>query len=135
MTAEGRQQKKNDAPIKRFKDIEDENETGSVEFAELFQDSLNQPKAGDVVQGTVVQITQEFVMVDVGYKSEGCVHVEEFMDEDGVVTVQPGDKVYVLFQRGETAKGHLILSKRKAEQLVGWDLVVEDAGNGGIIEG
>lgn len=135
MTAEGRPQKKNDAPIKRFKDIEDEHETGSVEFAELFQDSLNQPKAGEVVQGTVVQITQEFVMVDVGYKSEGCVHVEEFMDEDGVVTVQPGEKVYVLFQRGETAKGHLILSKRKAEQLVGWERVAEAGGEGGTIEG
>lgn len=135
MTGDVKQQKKNDAPIKRFKDIEDEHETGSVEFAELFQDSLNQPKAGEVVQGTVVQITQEFVMVDVGYKSEGCVHVEEFMDEDGVVTVQPGDKVYVLFQRGETAKGHLILSKRKAEQLVGWERVAEAGGEGGTIEG
>ena len=135
MTGDEKQQKNNDAPIKRFKDIEDEHETGSVEFAELFQGSLNQPKAGEVVKGTVVQITQEFVMVDVGYKSEGCVHVEEFMDEDGVVTVQPGDKVYVLFQRGETAKGHLILSKRKAEQLVGWERVAEAGGEGGTIEG
>ncbi len=136
MTVDGRQQKKNDAPIKRFKDNDDDQEmSGSVEFAELFQDSLNQPKAGEVVQGTVVQITQDFVMVDVGYKSEGCVHVAEFMDEDGVVTVQPGDKVYVLFQRGETAKGHLILSKRKAEQLVGWDMVAEAGGEGGTIEG
>jgi len=135
MIGDGKQQKNNDAPIKRFKDIEDEHETGSVEFAELFQGSLNQPKAGEVVKGTVVQITQEFVMVDVGYKSEGCVHVEEFMDEDGVVTVQPGDKVYVLFQKGETAKGHLILSKRKAEQLVGWERVAEAGGEGGTIEG
>lgn len=136
MTADGRQQKKNDAPIKRFKDNDDEQEmSGSGEFAELFQDSLNQPKAGEVVQGTVVQITQDFVMVDVGYKSEGCVHVAEFMDEDGVVTVQPGDKVHVLFQRNENAKGHLVLSKRKAEQLVGWDKVAEAGGEGGTIEG
>jgi small subunit ribosomal protein S1 len=136
MTSDGRQQRRNDAPIKRFKDIDDEHEmSGSGEFAELFQDSVNQPKAGEVVQGTVVQITQDFVMVDVGYKSEGCVHIAEFMDEDGVVTVQPGDKVYVLFQRGETAKGHLILSKRKAEQLVGWDRVAEAGGEGGTIEG
>ena len=136
MTGDGKQQRKYDAPIKRFKDSDDEHEmSGSGEFAELFQDSLNQPKAGEVVQGTVVQITQDFVMVDVGYKSEGCVHVAEFMDEDGVVTVQPGDKVYVLFQRGETAKGHLILSKRKAEQLVGWDRVAEAGGEGGTIEG
>lgn len=136
MTGDGRQQRRNDAPIKRFKDIDDEQEmSGSGEFAELFQDSLNQPRAGEVVQGTVVQITQDFVMVDVGYKSEGCVHIAEFMDEDGVVTVQPGDKVHVLFQRGETSKGHLILSKRKAEQLVGWDRVAEAGGEGGTIEG
>ena len=105
MTTEARQQKNNDAPIRRFKDIDDEHEqAGSGEFAELFHDSLNQPKAGEVVQGTVVQITQEFVMVDVGYKSEGCVRVEEFMDEDGVVTVQPGDKVNVLFQHKENVQ-------------------------------
>jgi len=136
MTGDGKQQKKYDAPIKRFKDIDDEHDmSGSGEFAELFQDSLNQPKAGEVVQGTVVQITQDYVMVDVGYKSEGCVPVAEFMDEDGVVTVQPGDKVHVLFQRGETAKGHLILSKKKAEQLVGWERVAEAGGEGGTIEG
>jgi len=136
MTTDARQQRNNDAPIRRFKDIdEDHEQAGSGEFEELFQDSLKQPKAGDVVQGTVVQITQDFVMVDVGYKSEGCVRVEEFMDEDGVVTVQPGDKVNVLFQHKENVKGHYILSKRKAEQLVGWERVAEAGGEGGTIEG
>jgi small subunit ribosomal protein S1 len=135
MTADSKQQRRNDAPIKRFKDMDDEHETSGGEFAEMFQDSLNQPRAGEVVEGTVVQITQDFVMIDVGYKSEGCVYVEEFMDEDGVVTVQPGDKVKVLFQRGENAKGHLILSKRKAEQLIGWDNVAAAGGEGGLIEG
>ena len=136
MTTEARQQKNIDAPIRRFKDMDDDHEqAGSGEFEELFHDSLKQPKAGDVVQGTVVQITQEFVMVDVGYKSEGCVRVEEFMDEDGVVTVQPGDKVNVLFQHKENVKGHYMLSKRKAEQLVGWERVAEAGGEGGTIEG
>lgn len=135
MTADGRQQKKNVALIKRFKDMDDDLElSSSGEFAELFQDSLNQPKTGEVVQGTVVQIAQDFVMVDVGYKSEGRVPVDEFMDEDGVVTVQPGDKVYVLFQRNE-GSGGLLLSKRKAEQLVGWERVAEAGGEGGTIEG
>jgi len=136
MTDETKQNRKNDAPIRRFKDMDDEHESaGTDEFAELFQDSLKQPSVGEVVEGTVVQITQDFVMVDVGYKSEGCVHVEEFMDEDGVVTVQPGDKVRVLFQRNENAKGHLVLSKRKAEQLIGWDNIAEAGGEGGTIEG
>jgi len=136
MTDETRQHRKNDAPIRRFKDIDDEHENaGADEFAELFQDSLKQPRVGEVVEGTVVQITPDFVMVDVGYKSEGCVHIEEFTDEEGTVTVQPGDKVRVLFQRNENAKGHLVLSKRKAEQLIGWDRIAEAGGEGGTIEG
>lgn len=136
MTTDGKSPRKNDAPIRRFKDMDEEHEqSGSGEFAELFQDSLKQPKAGDVVQGTVVQITQDYVMVDVGYKSEGCVPVEEFMDDDGVLTVQPGDKVNVLFQHKENVKGHYILSKKKAEQLVGWERIAEAGGEGGAIEG
>ncbi len=136
MSDDSRQYRKNDAPIRRFKDMDDEHENaGADEFAELFQDSLKQPRVGEVVEGTVVQITQDFVMVDVGYKSEGCVHSEEFMDEDGVLNVQVGDKVRVLFQRNENAKGHLVLSKRKAEQLIGWDRIAEAGGEGGVIEG
>jgi small subunit ribosomal protein S1 len=137
MTGDTRQQKKNDAPIRRFKDIDDDHEHGGTqgEFEELFHDSLKQPQQGEVVEGTVVQINQEYVMVDVGYKSEGFVPVAEFMDEDGVLTVQPGDKVKVLFQRDENARGKLFLSKRKAEQLIGWDRVAEAGGEGGTIEG
>jgi small subunit ribosomal protein S1 len=127
--------KRSDAPIKRFTDSDDEHDHAGGEFAELFQDSLRQPQSGEVVEGTVVLIDQDYVMVDVGYKSEGCVPVEEFMDEDGVVTVQPGDKVRVLFQRGENARGHLLLSKRKAEQLIGWDRIAAAGGEGGTIEG
>ena len=135
MTADVRQGRGNNAPIKRFKDIDEDHESSGGEFEELFSDSLRQPRSGEVVDGTVVQITADYVMVDVGYKSEGCVPVAEFMDEEGNVTVQSGDKVKVLFQRGESAKGHLLLSKRKAEQLVGWERVAEAGGEGGTIEG
>jgi len=54
MTPDSKQQRRNDAPIKRFKDMDDEHETSGGEFAEMFQDSLNQPRAGEVVEGTVV---------------------------------------------------------------------------------
>jgi small subunit ribosomal protein S1 len=135
MTDETKPAKKVDAPIRRFKDTDEEHEHGGAEFEELFQDSLRQPQVGEVVEGTVVQITPDYVMVDVGYKSEGCVPVAEFMTEDGEITVKPGEVVKVLFQREENAKGYLVLSKRRAEQLIGWERVAEAGGEGGIIEG
>ena len=136
MSDETRQGRKIDATIRRFKDIDEEHELGAGgEFEEMFTDSLRQPQSGEIVDGTVVHINADYVMVDVGYKSEGCVPVAEFMSEDGEILAKPGDRVKVLFQRESNSKGQLILSKRKAEQVVGWERVGEAGGEGGIIEG
>ncbi|MCL2760985.1 MAG: S1 RNA-binding domain-containing protein, partial [Desulfuromonadales bacterium] len=135
--AEATKYDKSNPPIKRFKDANDEHNEHSEpgEFETLFQSSLKQPQTGEVVEGTVVQITPEYVMIDVGYKSEGCVPIEEFTNENGDLTATPGDKVNVLFQRKKNASGHYLLSKRRAEQLIGWDRVAKAGGEGGIIEG
>jgi small subunit ribosomal protein S1 len=126
---------KNDAPIKRFIDTEDEHEQGATgEFAELFHDSLKQLQVGEVVKGVVVHINQDFVMVDVGYKSEGRIHIGEFLDENGQLTVKVGDEVKVLFERAENEHGYIVLSKKKAESQVTWGKI-EEAGEGGIVEG
>jgi ferredoxin len=62
-------------------------------------------------------------IVDVGYKSEGIIPVEEFLDETGQVTVQPGDIVDVLLERTEDRDGHVVLSREKAEKMKIWDEV------------
>lgn len=125
-----------DAPIKRFTDNDDELEQGSQgEFEELFHGSLRQLQVGEVVKGVVVQISQDFVLVDVGYKSEGCIAINEFMDEDGEISVKVGDEVRVLFERAENERGYIVLSKKKAESQVGWERIAEAGGEGGIIEG
>ncbi|HYS44607.1 MAG TPA: 30S ribosomal protein S1, partial [Geobacteraceae bacterium] len=126
---------KNDAPIKRFIDTEEEHEQGAQgEFAELFHDSLKQLQVGEVVKGVVVHINQDFVLVDVGYKSEGRIQIGEFLDENGQLTVKVGDDVRVLFERAENEHGYIVLSKKKAESQVTWGKI-EEAGEGGIVEG
>ena len=135
MKDEKRMTGKNDAPIKRFIDTEEEHEHGAQgEFAELFHDSLKQLQTGEIVKGVVVKINQDFVLVDVGYKSEGRISINEFLDESGQLTVKVGDEVKVLFERGENEHGHIILSKRKAESHVSWEKI-EEAGEDGIVEG
>ena len=61
------------------------------------------------------------MIVDVGYKSEGIISVQEFLDENGQVTVQPGDIVDVLLERTEDRDGYVVLSREKAEKMKIWD--------------
>lgn len=135
MNEERKQTRFKDAPIKRFKDTDEELEGGQGEFEELFQGSLRQLQVGEVVKGVVVQISQDFVLVDVGYKSEGCIAIHEFMDESGDLNVKVGDEVRVLFERAENERGYIVLSKKKAESQAGWEKITEAGGEGGIIEG
>src|SRR5690606_41457283 len=61
--------------------------------------------------------------VDVGFKSEGMISIDEFLDENGEGIVQPGDTVDVLLERTEDRDGHIVLSREKAEQMKIWDEV------------
>ena len=135
MGDEKRTFKKKDMPIRRLHDTDEELEQSEQgEFADLFQDSLRQPQSGEVVKGVVVQIEQDVVLVDVGYKSEGCIRIGEFIDESGELTVKVGDEVNVYFERGENIRGHMVLSKKKADSQVAWETIAA-AGEGGTIEG
>lgn len=128
--------KKKDMPIRRLHDTDEELEQEERgEFAELYQDSLRQPQSGEIVKGVVVQIEADCVLVDVGYKSEGCIRINEFIDEAGELTVKIGDEVNVFFERGENIRGHMVLSKKKADSQVAWEAIAAAGGEGGVIEG
>jgi small subunit ribosomal protein S1 len=137
MSEEKNLDRRSDAPIKRFADhLEDENEHGAHgEFAELFNDSIKQLQVGEIVKGFVVQVNQDIVLVDVGYKSEGVIQASEFLDDNGELTIKAGDEVRVLFEREENERGYIVLSKRKAESHLAWERVNEAGGEGGVIEG
>ncbi len=90
---------------------------------ELYESSFRHIAEGEVVKGTVLKVTPSEVIVDVGYKSEGMVPIQEFLDEHGQVTVQPGDIVDVLLERTEDRDGYVVLSREKAEKMKIWDEV------------
>jgi small subunit ribosomal protein S1 len=104
-------------------------------FEELFEAKLKEFQDGDVIKGKVVQITQDSVMVDIGYKSEGHVPLREFLDKDGNPTVKVGDEITVLLERREDEGGHIVLSKAKADQFKVWDDIVESYETGKQLEG
>src|SRR4026208_1191803 len=96
------------------------------EFADMmgiYDDSFRNMAEGEVVKGTVLKVTETAVVVDVGYKSEGLIQINEFLDETGQVTVQAGDVVDVLLERTEDREGHIVLSREKAEKMKIWDEV------------
>jgi small subunit ribosomal protein S1 len=88
---------------------------------DLYNNSFSNISEGEVVKGTVLKVTASEVVVDVGYKSEGIIAVSEFLDENGQVTVQPGDTVDVLLERTEDREGYVVLSREKAEKMKIWD--------------
>jgi len=100
-------------------------------FQELYEESLKTIHEGKVVTGEIVQIDKEFVLVDIGYKSEGQIRTTEFLTSDGELTAEVGDKVDVLLVRKENKE----LSKEKAARVMRWDEVEEAYRTGNTIRG
>jgi len=98
----------------------DDDQLDPQEYArmlDLYDSSFRNLAEGEVVKGTVLKVTDTEVVVDVGYKSEGLIAVQEFLDENGEVTVHPGDLVDVLLERTEDRDGYVVLSREKAEKM------------------
>ena len=101
-------------------------DTDPQEYAkllDLYDNSFRNLAEGEVVKGTVLKVTANEVVIDVGYKSEGVIPVDEFLDETGQVIVREGDVVDVLLERTEDREGHIVLSREKAEKMKIWDEV------------
>ena len=106
-------------------DAEDEG-LDPAEYAQLmalYAGSFRNIAEGEVINGTVLQVSEAEVIVDVGYKSEGIIALSEFLDENGEAAVHPGDTVDVLLERTEDRDGHIVLSREKAEKMKIWDEV------------
>ena len=105
-----------------------EKEPSMEDFAtalETFEQEQAQTEAAlneeQIVTGTVLKVTAQYVVVDIGYKSEGVVQVAEFTDSDGNVTVKRGDEIAVMREPGHTEEGYIHLSHDKAQRLHAWD--------------
>lgn len=90
---------------------------------------------GEVYKGIIINITDDYVMVDIGYKQEGLVFAKEFKNYDGTMKVSQGDEIEVYLDKLESHLGNLVLSKDKAEILKAWDKISEACENGDSVQG
>ena len=108
---------------------------GSDQFMELFEESLKSIQTGKIARGEIVKIDKEFVLVDIGYKSEGQIRLSEFVDLQGNMTAKVGQKVDVLVVSIEDSDGRVILSKERAARVQVWDVIEEAYKNQGTVRG
>lgn len=108
---------------------------GATEFETLFEESLRTVKPGGVVRGRVVGITSTHVLIDVGYKSEGQIPIQEFSDRQGNVQTHVGDEVDVYFDSSEAENGGIVLSRQRAESMKVWEDIEKAFNEGRGIEG
>jgi len=121
----------------------DQKETGKVagaaaggdDFETLFEESMRSVKPGEVVKGRVVGVTATHVMIDVGYKSEGQIPLQEFLDRGGNVQVKVGDEVDVFFDSSEGENGAIVLSRQRAENIKVWEDIEKAYREGSGVEG
>ncbi len=114
------------------------------EDAKLFEQLLNNKEktgedgtissmeVGQILKGTIVELTPDFVVVDVGLKSEGLIPVNEFNDPN---ELQLGNEIEVYLDRTEGEDGQIVLSREKARRQRQWEHILEHCEEGSIVEG
>jgi len=113
-------------------------EHGGDSFAALFEASIQGGdfgKEGEIVQGTVVAVQRDNVVIDIGGKSEGIIPASEFADAQGVISVKAGDRIDVFIESRENDDGLVTLSKEKADKMKVWDEISSACERDELIEG
>ena len=102
------------------------------ELSKLYEESFRELQEGQIVKGRILFIGSKEIMIDVGYKSEGMISLDEF---DNYSALKVGDEVEVLLESVEDEEGFIVLSKRKAERAKGWERLLDLAKEGDLLEG
>ena len=97
-----------------------------------YDNTMNKVNEREVVEGTVVSMNKREVVVNIGYKSDGIIPMNEFRYNPDL---KPGDKVEVYIENQEDKKGQLVLSHRKARLSLAWDRVNEALESQEVIKG
>ena len=118
--------------------IEPDEERDAEEYRkllELYDESMRNLTEGEIVTGRIIGVTSNAVIVDVGYKSEGLIPIEEFTDRGGDLVLTVGEDVDVLLEKTEDLEGHVLLSYSKALRMRRWTEVERSYKEGRIIKG
>lgn len=101
----------------------------------MYEDSFGQFKEGEVVTGVITSIDKDLVLVDIGYKSEGQIRINEFRGEDGSITAKIGDTIEVMVEWWDDEDERVILSKDKAANVKVWESIKKCHDDDGTITG
>lgn len=104
------------------------------EMEKLYAESIHQIEEGSILQGTVVYVKQDGVIVDIGYKSEGFIPSEEF-SPDELSRLSPGDVIEAYVVDIQDSEGVVTLSKEKATKIKAWDIIESAYQKGTVVEG
>ncbi len=116
----------NDKEYEVFKSLLDQRESKTS------AGSIDSMTPGEILTGTIVETTKDFIVIDVGLKSEGLIPTEEFaLDEE----VEIGKEIEVLLDKAEDSYGQILLSREKARKQRRWEYIVENFKEGSVISG
>jgi len=101
----------------------------------MYDESFKRFQEGEVVTGRIISIDKDYVLVDIGYKSEGQIKIHEFRDESGNISAKFGDTVEVMVEYWDDEDERVILSKEKAEKVKVWDDIKKAHDSDGTVEG
>jgi len=99
---------------------------------DVFAQGSKNFEQGQIVKGRIIEIRPKEIMVDIGYKSEGSIPANEFLELE---ELKMGDEVDVLIEKLEDREGMVILSREKAEMQQNWDKILTICNEGGTIKG
>lgn len=115
----------------------DINSLDRADFQALFDSYLNESDIRErtVVAGRVIEMDGDWVTVDVGYKAEGIISLQEFIGEDGEPTISVGDSVDVYLDTMNEEDGQLRLSKRRADEMKAWEDIAKAYESDEVVKG
>jgi small subunit ribosomal protein S1 len=108
---------------------------GMESVMNLYEESFKRFAEGEVVTGRIISIDKDHVLVDIGYKSEGQIKIQEFQDDEGNISAQPGDPVEVMVEWWDDEDERVVLSKEKAANVKIWESVKKSYDEDGTVRG
>ena len=102
---------------------------------DMYEESFKRFAEGEVVTGRIISIDKDHVLIDIGYKSEGQVRIEEFLDEKGEITAKIGDPIEVMVEWWDDEDERVLLSKDKAANIKVWEAIKTSYDDEGTVKG
>lgn len=123
-----------DKPVIKTKDFvaKDYTEDEFRKYIELYEKTFNVIKENEIVKGKVVAVSGNDVLIDIGFKSDGRVSIDEFPDPDNI---KIGDEVEIFVEKIEDREGQLVLSRKRADIIRNWERIIKAKQNDELIQG